>query len=185
MSVFIATVSGSSGTSSLSQNVFCFGSDLWDPDTNAEALEGLYTAWCAHCPGGAQFALDPEFREVDAVSGQTLGIGTFGGGVLWNLVGTDGGTRLPDATAVVLRWRSGFYFAGKPVNGRSFLPYGNTANGEGGVNGTTQSEMNTAGADFITAAEGFIVWSRTHGVTATVDTASTWSEYGVQRRRRD
>jgi hypothetical protein len=181
----LVTVSGNSGTSSLSQNVFCFDTSAFDPEAVASSLNIFYIAWCLNCPSGANFSLDSDYREVNTATGQTIAIGVFGSGDLWTAGGTGGGTRLPDATAVLVRWRSGQYVEGKPVNGRTYLPYGNTGNGEGGVNGTTQAEMNTAGANFIGSASSFVVWSRTHGQQRPVLTASTWSEYAVQRRRRD
>lgn len=185
MSTFLVTVNGSSGTSSHSENVFCFDSVAFDPADAANALEQFYIAWCARCPSGAQFSLDTDIREVNTATGQTINISTFGPSDLFTLPGTGGGTRLPDATAVVVRWRSGSYLAGKPVNGRTYLPYGNTSNGEGGLSGTAMTVMNTAATTFLSTADGFSVWSRTHGEMRAVSAASTWSEYGVQRRRRD
>lgn len=185
MATVLVTVSGSSGTSSLAQSVYCFDSATFDPDVVAPALHNFYIAWAARATATGGFRLEPDWRTVNTETGQTIALTPFDSGDVWTQATTGGGVRLPDATAVVVRWRSGEYVAGKPVNGRSFLPYGNTGNGEGGTSGAAQTAMNTAGAALISQAGSFVIWSRAHGVMKPVVTASTWSEYGVQRRRRD
>jgi len=108
--------------------------------------------------------------------------------------GTAAGDAAPIATQGLLRMTTGVIgpppaggTSGRLLRGRLFLPAVVEADNTGGVpNGTYQTDYNTAASTLIgTANADWSVWSKTHGILASVLAASCWTQWAVLRSRRD
>ena len=94
---------------------------------------------------------------------------------------------LPMATQGLVRWRTGLIVLGRELRGRTFVPgLTESAAVDGGLAAAVQSDIQTA-ADALMADvnSALVVWSRTHSVSATAQAATVWSQFAVQRSRRD
>lgn len=180
---FMSTVRGLSASSSESINTFI---TLADPTTvgMAAALSAFYNEYADHCNGTVSFSLDPEIREFDEATGQTIGLTAYPGGSLWIQNGTSSPTSMPDQTAILVRWRTGQWINGRQVTGRTYLPYPSQSTGGGQPSASVVNDIQTQ-AGVLIAAVGLRIWSRTNGTTRLVTSSSVWGEYAVQRRRRD
>lgn len=177
------TVRGVTTSSSEALNLFVLTNEL-DISTAASALETFYGVYATKCNGSVSFSLEPEYREFNPATGQTITIGAVPGADQWTVVGTASDDNLPDQTAILVRWRSDTWVNGRRVTGRSYLPYPASSTGSGQVaNGTVTDIQNAANA--LVASNAFWIWSRVNGVLQPVQSASVWNEYASQRRRRD
>lgn len=132
----------------------------------------------------AQLArVDPEVNIVDPSTGSTIGATTV---TTTQYPGTLGTDALPQATAILFRWRTGSYVGGREVRGRTFMPgLGSenlAANGE--LDAGQQADLQLA-ADELVAATGFLIYSPTRGGQSPVTSASVWNEFAVMRSRRE
>lgn len=96
---------------------------------------------------------------------------------------------LPPANQGLVRLRTNFFANGRRIRGRIFVP-GPTEGwtSTGSVNGTTLTNLQDAVNLLIAnggAAGGLQVYSVTHHIAAPVVSGSPWTEFAVQRSRRD
>jgi hypothetical protein len=95
--------------------------------------------------------------------------------------------KLPDATQIVIQWRTGVYHNGREIRGRTFIPgLADFTNDEGNVALATRTAIQSDLDTWLAAQAGlFFIWSRKNGLTAVVSDSSVWNEFGVLRSRRD
>lgn len=98
------------------------------------------------------------------------------------------GDPLPYMTQVLIRMKTGLYNNGHRLQGRIYIPGCREASNIGGViTATDLTNYNTAAAALIsgTASTGkWAIWSRKYKSWGSIDSASAWSEWSVQRSRR-
>lgn len=101
-------------------------------------------------------------------------------------VGTGTGDLAPYATQGLLRLYTTTVVGGRLLRGRLFLP-GVTEGANTGIPSAGYiSNYNTVAAALISDANtAWAVWSRTHGTSQAVSTATTWNRWAVLRSRRD
>jgi hypothetical protein len=103
-------------------------------------------------------------------------------------VGTAVGDALPPVVQGLLRIVTSQVVGGRILRGRIFLPGPTEAknSASGAPDSIIQTDYNTAGAALISDANtAWTVWSRTHGVNASVSTANMWNKWAELRSRRD
>lgn len=99
------------------------------------------------------------------------------------------GTPVPNSANILIRWATGSVVSGRRLRGRSFIPgSSSTANDGGHLGSAAIAAITTAANTFASAGNNFGVWHRpiqsAGGTFVTVNGASVWEEYAVQRRRR-
>ena len=122
----------------------------------------------------------------------TLNVGT---GALENVttttqdsgVGTNANEILPPATQGLLRALTSVIAGGRLLRGRIFLPGPGENHTTGlGPSSTYRSSYDAAAATLLgSGTVDWSMWSRTHGVLASVVSANTWTKFAVLRSRRD
>ena len=103
--------------------------------------------------------------------------------------GGSSSTPVPDSSQVLVRWLTGEYRDGRQVRGRSFIPgMRYDALAAGNLNPAVVAEIQGEATAFVNAAIGFGIWRRPKpgraGILELVSTANVWSEFAVQRGRR-
>lgn len=101
--------------------------------------------------------------------------------------GTSTSEALPPHVQALVRLRTGNIVSGRELRGRVFVPgMVEGLNVAGRPASSLITDMNAAAATLIGAANAeWMVWSKAHNVAHDVSSASTWTEWASQRRRRD
>lgn len=102
---------------------------------------------------------------------------------------TGSGDALPPTNQMLVRWRTGFYQAGREVRGRTFVPgLRETTVTAGTIPAGTVTGFETvlnAWLATLPAGRSLQVWSRTQGTATNVNLAQVWNQVAVLRSRRD
>jgi len=126
-------------------------------------------------------------RELDDATGALTGT--------WTAVtghgGIGGGSTgpIPDASQVLVRWKTSAIVAGRFLQGRTFLPGLDRANlTDGNLTSSVQTSMSSDAQGLASAGVGLSVWHRpvlgAGGQREDADLGTVWSELAVLRRRR-
>lgn len=128
-----------------------------------------------------------EVVEVDEATGQITQSHVVAEG---SYAFTGSGEAAPTASQLLVQWRTNAFINGRRIRGRTFLPYlvitiiddGRVlASAAATVKGRADQLISDSGA----AGLPLVVWSRTHGTFAAVETSTVWNELAVLRSRRD
>lgn len=99
------------------------------------------------------------------------------------------GAVVPNASMLLIQWRTGRIRRGRRVTGRTFIPgisSGMLENGE--LSANAQGFASLAAAGMVSSGVGFSVWSRpvdgSAGVLSPIVSGACWNEMATQRRRR-
>lgn len=131
------------------------------------------------------FTVEPDVAVLDEATGDVIQVlvdnapkGRFG---------QSAATALPPATQILVRLRSGVFNSGREIRGRIFIP-GVTVSqsNDGRVQGGTIVDVQAA-IDAMIADQNaqLVVWAKTRGTYAVVNSATVWTEFAVLRSRRD
>jgi hypothetical protein len=169
--------------------------NIWNSDhaSAQEAAEFLHV-WYSHIrtqiSDDAVFAMDPTAREVNEVTGVTVGLVP----VNWGdpVAGTGVGLRGADATAALVAHDTGVFHAGRRIQGRTFLPYPSiSVLGEGQISVlalTAFQDLLDLGLPALTNG-GFGIWRRpvngAGGVLAPISSSVARREYSYIGNRRN
>lgn len=174
------TWSGVGGTPYLSS--FWFEGETQTAADNAVTAVGTFVgAVDALIDGGVTWATQAEVIQVDLSSGKPEG--------LWDttpVTGSGGasGVAVPFAAQGLLRLRTGSFVGGREVRGRLFIP-GLLASQDGTPTATQISTINGHAATLIADSNSeWVVYSREKALTATVVSATLWSQWAMLRSRR-
>lgn len=127
----------------------------------------------------------PEVAEVNVGTGQTEGVAAT---TTTPAIGTSTADQIPQAAHALVRWRTGLFFAGRELRGRTFIPgLGTASNGPSGeVILATRTSLNAAATTLLSDPDAdFGVWSQKNAAFATASTGLTWTEWAVMRSRRE
>ena len=130
------------------------------------------------------WATEADVETVDAATGQVTAVESTTPETGTGTVATE---LMSIASQGLVRWRSGFYIAGREVRGRTFIPGLTTsAVDDGNMAASTRSGIQAAADALIADANSsLVVWSRAHGQQPNADSASVWGSFAVLRSRRD
>lgn len=133
---------------------------------------------------GAHYQTGPDIDLIDDVDGSLVGRES-GTSVL--LTGTSSADFLPPQVQLLVRWHTGVFVGGRELVGRTFLPLQSEDNNDASGNPKSAAVTFTQGAanDFIAAANSKPkVWSRKHGLSADISSATVSAIWGTLRSRR-
>lgn len=101
--------------------------------------------------------------------------------------GLDAGDPLPPATQALTRLRTGVFAAGREVRGRINVPgLTEPSSTNGRPTAALLTALNNAANTLNTATTpDLAVWSRRNGIAVAVAATDTWTEFAVQRSRRN
>lgn len=167
-------------------STFYFGGDTsGEADAASAAVAAFLGVMDGNIASTYTWNIDQQAEFVDEVTGNVTGVESVPAG---NGTGSGSGDPLPTATQALIRWRTNTYLNGREIRGRTFFPgFVETASTAGKVTTGLLSGLNTAAANFITGSSGagnLVIWSPTHGQSATVLTGTAWDEFAVLRSRR-
>lgn len=165
-------------------STFYFAGTGTDGAEEVDAVGDFLDDIKANLSNQISFATEP---DVDLLDGTT---GTLTGSFPTTpRSGTGGNTSepLPLSSQGLLRLRTGVVVNGRELRGRLFIPGFCENNSDSGApNAGTRANIEAAAvtlrSDTLTEWQ---VWSRTHGVSAAVGSASMWTKWAVLRSRRD
>lgn len=152
------------------------------------ALATFLGAVDAQCDNSTSWIIRNTGREMSDATGTLQGVWTDAP----NYSGTGALTAEPvaDATQALIRWQTGVIVNGRFLQGRTFIPgLGSATEISGNLSAAVRGVFDTAANALISAAVGMGVWHRpvlgAGGVFEDANTASTWNEFAILRRRRN
>jgi hypothetical protein len=147
------------------------------------AVLAFYTGLASAFRSGLHIAVDSVVEIVDSTNGQTTGLDDTGAG--GTVTGSNSGALLPPSTQLLVRWRTGVFFSGRELRGRTFLPYfTENDNSSGAPSSGLVASVQTA-AQTMADDANLAVFSPTKFQWADVSAAQVWNEWAVLRSRRD
>jgi len=172
------------------------GSPYWTTvrhlDGASVDLDGFFAAWGTlinalktNYSDNLIAVSEPEVRIIESTTGETVGVLTHASGT-WG--GTGAGDELPPTNQLLIKWQTNVYTGGRRIRGRSFIPSQLEANnGPGGTPsaGYTSSVQTLVNTFLGSVGPGFVIYSPTHRVYASVTGASIWNQWASLRTRRD
>lgn len=164
-------------------SIMHFANELGDAQSAADAARTFFDAIKGGLQTGQFVRVDPEVFEVNVGTGKVEGATTI---TSTQVTGTNSDDVLPQATQLLVRWRTGQFIDGRELRGRTFIPgyVQGASSAAGEVATTTQGTVNTAAATLVGNSD-FGIWSPTNAVFATATSGICWTEWAVQRGRRD
>lgn len=164
-------------------STFYFVGASGDEALMVDAVGDFWDAIAPQITSNVTYATEPDVDELDTVTGTLLGSAAV---TPRTGAGTSAEEALPWATQGLLRLRTGAVVGGRELRGRLFIPGLTEGKSLGGKpTAAVITAINSAAATF--AARGDVawhVWSRTHGASADVVTATMWDNFAVLRSRR-
>lgn len=154
--------------------------------------QDLADAWIAFLQAIDIFWVDnltavvqPDVRIVNTGTGVLEGVDVVTGATV---PGVSTSEQLPRMTMALVQWRTAQVVNGRFLRGRTFLPGFNegATDANGNIDPAVAAGVATEANDYVTAlGTDACVWSRTHGVAASIDLATVWSEWAFMASRRD
>lgn len=125
-----------------------------------------------------------DIDTIDTATGALIGTDNF---TPATGTGTNGGQPNSPATQGLLRITTGTVVGGRLLRGRLFLPATTENDNDlGAPTSTYVSDYDAAATTMLGDPDSaWVVWSKTHGVQATVTGESVWNKWAVLRSRRD
>jgi hypothetical protein len=157
------------------------------PQQFADAVRPFFSALTGRVPNEVSWSFPGEVLEYDTVTGKLIEVYPVTAPA--NVVATSTGG-YSHASGGRVDWHTQAIVNGKRLRGRSFIvPMAGSEFGPDGVlTAGARSALTNAANGLITAMAGpggLVVWSRTHGIVADVESASVVAKGSVLRTRRD
>jgi len=131
---------------------------------------------------GLTITLDPVIPIVDPDTGETVGTQFIS--ETHSYTGNGTGEFMPPANQLLIEWRTGTYFGGRELRGRTFLGCLTEDQSNAGV--PFAATLSTVGglANSL-ALESMVIYSPTKHQRAGAVSATVWNQFAVLRSRRD
>lgn len=148
----------------------------------------LFDAIAPDLANTTSFRVAQSGRELDTATGTVTGF--WDSNTVHDGIGGAAVTAIADVAQLLLRWRTSTVINGRLVQGRTFVPGASSGEINGG---NVASAMVTAAAaactTFLTERPDFVIWHRpvngAGGSAVPVTSSGVWSEWAVQRKRRN
>lgn len=166
-------------------STFYFNAAVGTPAQQVAAVGTLLTATNDRRAATCSWATDADVATIDEVSGN---ITALTGTTPATGVGTAVGDALPPIAQGLLRLFGAMIVGGRLLRGRLFLPGAVESDNAstGGTSTTYRSDYEAAALALINDANTeWRIWSRTHGVSGDVVSATVWTKFASLRSRRD
>lgn len=156
--------------------------------TAAQARAAVNTFWEANkalITSNLKWSIENEVPLVDQVSGDVVGVDSDATSYVSQ--GTRSDTPIPYSNQVLARLRTGVYLGGKEIRGRIFIPgFTQISQNSDGVIGSAAAGVATnLNALIANANAQLVVWAKSKGTYAVVNSGSVWNQFAVLRSRRD
>ena len=155
--------------------------DLTAAQAAADAVDDFIVSFLGFVSNAQLAQVDTEVLVVNESTGQTTGVLPVTSEAR---TGTDAANALPNATMALFRWRTGVFFAGREIRGRTFWP-GLTETSNSATGNFSGAADLTADATAFIAASDLAIYSPTRGIATNVTVGTCWDEFAVLRSRRD
>lgn len=126
-----------------------------------------------------------DVRVINVGTGALEGVEVVTGATVPGVSTSD---QTPRVSQCLIQWRTAQIVAGRFLRGRTFLPGFNvgTTDDDGTLDDAIAAAVATEANTFVSSmGSDAAVWSRTHGVAASIDLATVWGEFAYMRSRRD
>lgn len=159
------------------------------------ALNTFWTSVKALQTNNCSYTIETSGRVIDDATGGL--VGSWSDATARTGTGANGPPQVDDQAQGLVQWRTSTILNGRFLRGRTFVPcIAASQLSNGNLAAGSVTALQTAGNALVAAAAGFRVWQRplkdpiTHVITraggsASVDTATAWTEFAALRRRRN
>lgn len=154
-------------------------------DTAADQVTAMVAFWNSlktYIKSGAVLTVNSVVEVVESDTGLVVGLDDTGAGAA--VSGTSAGDRLPPATQALVQWRTGTFFGGRELRGRTFIGALTENENASGLPSSTLTSAITSAAGTL-AGVALAVYSPSKHVWASVSSGQAWGEWAVLRSRRD
>lgn len=156
--------------------------------TVAQARAAVNTFWEANkalITVNLKWSIELEVPIIDEVTGDVISVAA--GTTTYTSQGTRTETPIPYSNQVLCRLRTGVFNGGREIRGRIFIPgFTQISQNSDGVVGTAAAGVATNLAAMINSADAqLVVWAKSKGAYAVVNSGSVWNQFAVLRSRRD
>nr|CRY96808.1 hypothetical protein [uncultured prokaryote] len=166
--------------------------------TNLYSLNGAVTPLVAHTAAAAManslkthqnsnisVLVESDVAQLNDATGALVGVVSVPSATY---VGSGVGGPLPQANSILIRWLTSSYVGGRQIRGRTYFPYPTAAtmNTAGTVAASVITSFNGAVNAYLTAlGPAAVVYSPKNATSVPITTASIWTQFAIQRSRRD
>lgn len=162
-------------------NTFYSDPENIDPPDFTTATHDFFDSFHTNLADDLHVTVQGALDRVESTTGVV--VGQDDGGDNQVVVGGNSGDFLPLATQLLVQWRTGVYFGGRELRGRTFLAGFVTGLND---NGVPNSDLVAAVEDAAnTFALALVIYSPTKREWASVSHATVWTEWAELRSRRD
>lgn len=156
--------------------------------TIAQARTAVNAFWEANkalISSNLQWIIENEVPSIDEATGDILSVAADA--TSYQSAGTQSSSPLPYSQQFLVRTRTGAFSGGREIRGRVFIPGPTTISASAGaVVNTAASAINTNAAALVASANAqWVVWAKTKGEYAVINSTSVWNQFAVLRSRRD
>ena len=162
-------------------NTFYSNPENIDPGDFVSALHDFYDSFASNIAADLTMTVQGQLLRIESTTGEI--VGTDDGGADQVTVGGNSGEFLPLATQALVSWRTGTFFGGRELRGRSFICGFVEGLNDNGVPNSDLVDAVTASA--VTLSLGLVIYSPTKHQWADVSTGRMWSKWAELRSRRD
>lgn len=149
-----------------------------------DAVAGFLNDIHAEISSSLTWATEPEVDTLNTATGVLEDVTSV---TTYTDNGELGDSVLPLTTQGLVRWTTGIITSGRALKGHMFVPgMTEVANAGGNPTSTVQTAIQADVDEFLAGATGFFsIWSRTHGVLASVTAGSMAPTWAYLSSRRD
>jgi len=146
------------------------------------AVVTFFNAIKAYLKSGCVVTVNSVAEIIDSTTGLATGLDDTGAGAA--VSGTSAGDKLPPSTQALVQWRTGVFFTGRELRGRTFIGALTENENASGLPSSTLTTALTSAATTLLGSN-LAVFSPTKKEWASVTSGLAWSEWAVLRSRRD
>nr|CRY97364.1 hypothetical protein [uncultured prokaryote] len=167
-------------------NLYFNESGLAAPQPVIDAVAAFWSAAMAGTSEDLSWNVNPEVLVIDETDGSITGVLNGEGS---SDDGNSSAELAPAATQGLVQYKSDTYLNSRRLQGRIFIPGIMEAMGAGVPTEVSRTRWRGAALGLLTAADTagtpWVVYSRANGTLAEVTAVDAWTQYAVQRSRRD
>lgn len=155
--------------------------------SHIDAVRDFWTALAPLIKNNVSMVVEGDVAIVESTTNDIVGVSSA---TSRTIAGSNTGAALPPANQIVVNWLTGTFSGGRQIRGKTFVfnIAASQADSAGGVSVTARGSVITAAQALVTASVTpgkLLVFSRSLGTVAIVQTPAVGIKFGVLRSRRD